>query len=98
MLSTADALVLADVYPAGEAPIVAADGRTLSRALRVAGKVDPVFIDDIAAMPQAILDHARAGDVVVSMGAGSIGNVPGLVLDLQRRSGAIGAAPAEAPR
>ena len=57
-----------------------------------------VFVDDIAALPQAILDHARAGDVVVSMGAGSIGNVPGLVLELQHRAGAIGAATPEAPR
>jgi UDP-N-acetylmuramate--alanine ligase len=47
------------------------------RALRVAGKVEPVFVDDIAAMPQAILDNARAGDVVMCMGAGSMGAVPG---------------------
>ncbi|MDO9314420.1 MAG: UDP-N-acetylmuramate--L-alanine ligase [Burkholderiaceae bacterium] len=98
VIGSADAVLLTDVYAAGESPIVAADGRALARALRVAGKVDPVFIDDIAAMPQAILDHARAGDVVVSMGAGSIGQVPGLVLELQRRSGAIGTATTEAPR
>jgi UDP-N-acetylmuramate--alanine ligase len=48
----------------------------------VAGKVEPVFVDDIAAMPQAILDNARAGDVVLSMGAGSIGAVPGKVVEL----------------
>ena len=53
VLSTADALVLADVYPAGEAPIVAADGRALARAVRVAGKVEPVFVEDIADLPQA---------------------------------------------
>jgi UDP-N-acetylmuramate--alanine ligase len=47
------------------------------RALRVAGKVEPVFVDDIAAMPQAIVDNARAGDVVMCMGAGSMGAVPG---------------------
>ena len=98
VIGRADAVLLAEVYAAGEPPIVAADGRALARALRVAGKVDPVFIDDIAAMPQAIVDHARAGDVVVSMGAGSIGNVPGLVLELQCRSGAIGAAPGETTR
>ena len=85
VIGSADAVLLTEVYAAGEAPIVAADGRALARALRVAGKVDPVFVDDIAALPQAILDHVRAGDVVVSMGAGSIGNVPSLVLDLKRR-------------
>jgi UDP-N-acetylmuramate--alanine ligase len=77
VLSTVDALLLAEVYSAGEAPIVAADSRTLSRALRVFGKVEPVFVEDIAAMPDAIRRAAQDGDVVVTMGAGSIGNVPG---------------------
>jgi UDP-N-acetylmuramate--alanine ligase len=76
VLSTVDALVLAEVYPAGEAPIVAADSRSLARALRVAGQVEPVFVEDIAAMPEAIRRVATDGDVVVTMGAGSIGNVP----------------------
>jgi UDP-N-acetylmuramate--alanine ligase len=75
VLSTADALVLAEVYPAGEAPIIAADGRSLARAVRVAGKVEPVFVEDITALPEAILRVAQSGDVVVTMGAGSIGNV-----------------------
>jgi len=78
----ADAVLLAEVYAAGEAPIVAADGRALVRALRVAGKVEPVFVDAIADMPQAILDNARAGDVVMCMGAGSIGAVPAQVVTL----------------
>ena len=77
VLSTADALLLAEVYPAGEAPIVAADGRALARAVRVAGKVEPVFVESIEAMPQAIVDAARPGDVVITMGAGSIGQVAG---------------------
>jgi UDP-N-acetylmuramate--alanine ligase len=76
VLSTVDALALAEVYAAGEAPLVAADGRALARALRVAGKIEPVFVEDIQAMPQAILDLARDGDVVITMGAGSIGGVP----------------------
>jgi UDP-N-acetylmuramate--alanine ligase len=76
VLSTADALLLTDVYSAGEAPIVAADGRSLARALRVAGKVEPQFVDDVAALPEAIRRATRDGDVVVTMGAGSIGNVP----------------------
>ena len=77
VLGSVDALALAEVYAAGEAPIVAADGRTLARALRVAGRVDPVFVENIADMPQTILDIARDGDVVITMGAGSIGAVPG---------------------
>ena len=79
ILSTVDALLLAEIYAAGEAPIVAADGRSMARALRVAGKVEPVFIEDIADMPQTIMDVARDGDVVLCMGAGSIGAVPGKV-------------------
>ncbi|HXZ94148.1 MAG TPA: UDP-N-acetylmuramate--L-alanine ligase [Burkholderiales bacterium] len=75
VLSTPDALLLAEVYPAGEAPIVAADGRSLARAVRVAGKVEPVFVEDIAQMAAAIRRVARDGDVVVTMGAGSIGGV-----------------------
>src|SRR5689334_6440199 len=77
VLSTADALVLTEVYPAGEAPIVAADGKALSRAIRVQGRVEPVFVEKIAELPAAILAAARDGDVVLTMGAGSIGNVAG---------------------
>lgn len=76
VLSQADAVVLGEVYSAGEPPIVAADGRALARALRVAGRVDPLFVADIAEMPAAILSIARAGDVVITLGAGSIGTVP----------------------
>ena len=76
VLSTVDALVLAEVYPAGEAPLVAADGRSLARAVRVAGKVEPVFVEDITSLPQTLLDVVRDGDVVMTMGAGSIGGVP----------------------
>jgi len=76
VLSGADALLLAEVYAAGEAPIVAADGRTLARAVRVAGRVEPVFVENIADMPAAIRAAARDGDIVVTMGAGSIGSVP----------------------
>jgi UDP-N-acetylmuramate--alanine ligase len=79
VLSGVDGLLLAEVYAAGEAPIVAADGRTLARAIRVAGKVEPVFVEEIASMPDAIMSAAQAGDVVITMGAGSIGNVPGKV-------------------
>ncbi len=76
VLSGADAVVLTEVYAAGEAPIVAADGRALARALRVAGKVEPVFVEDINELPQTLLDTVRDGDVVLGMGAGSIGQLP----------------------
>jgi UDP-N-acetylmuramate--alanine ligase len=97
VIGTADSVLLGEVYAAGEAPIVAADGRTLARALRVAGKVEPVFVDDIAAMPQAVLDNARPGDVVLSMGAGSIGAVPGKVVELGGVAAPAAAAAATAP-
>jgi len=77
VLSTADALVLTEVYAAGEAPIVAADGRALARAVRVHGKVEPLFVEDVAALPAALKQQAQDGDVIVTMGAGSIGAVPG---------------------
>ena len=76
VLSTTDVLLLAEVYPAGEAPIVAADGRSLARALRVAGKVEPIFVEAIEDMPAALADVVRDSDVVITMGAGSIGKVP----------------------
>jgi UDP-N-acetylmuramate--alanine ligase len=82
VIGQADAVLLAEVYAAGEAPIVAADGRSLARALRVAGKLEPVFVDDIAAMAQAVLDNARDGDVVLCMGAGTVGNVAAQVVEL----------------
>jgi len=79
VLSTVDALVLTEVYSAGEAPIVAADGRALARAIRVAGKVEPVFVDTVDEIPDALAAVVRSGDVVITMGAGSIGGVPGRI-------------------
>ena len=76
VLSSADVLLLADVYPAGEAAIPAADGIALAGAVHGAAKKEPLFVDDIAAMPEAIRRTVRAGDVVLTMGAGSIGAVP----------------------
>jgi UDP-N-acetylmuramate--alanine ligase len=76
ILSSVDALLLTEVYPAGEAPIVAADGRALARAVRVAGKIEPVFVEGIGDLPEATLAMAMDGDVVITMGAGSIGTVP----------------------
>jgi UDP-N-acetylmuramate--alanine ligase len=85
VIGQADVVLLSEVYAAGETPIVAADGRALARALRVAGKVEPVFVDDIAAMPQAVADNAFAGDVVLCMGAGSIGAVPEKIMELLQK-------------
>ena len=81
VLSSVDVLLLGEVYAAGEAAIVAADGRSLARALRVTGRVEPVFVEQIADMPAAILAAARDGDVVITMGAGSIGAVPGKLVN-----------------
>lgn len=82
VLSQADAVLLTEVYSAGEAPLVAADGRSLTRAVRVAGKVEPLFVENVADLPQAIVDFARDGDVVIVMGAGSISKVPAQLGDL----------------
>jgi UDP-N-acetylmuramate--alanine ligase len=86
VIGQADGVLLTEVYAAGEAPIVAADGRSLARALRVAGRIEPVFVDDIADMPQAIVDGARDGDVVLCMGAGSIGAVSAKVVTLLEKA------------
>jgi UDP-N-acetylmuramate--alanine ligase len=83
VLSSVDVLLLGEVYAAGEAPIVAADGRSLARALRLAGKVEPIFVEEIAEMPGAIRRAAEAGDVVITMGAGSIGGVPAQLAQAQ---------------
>lgn len=85
VLCTVDALVLSEVYAAGEPAIVAADGRALMQALRVAGQTAAVFVEQIADMPQAIMHMARDGDVVVTMGAGTIGNVPQLLVNAQAK-------------
>jgi UDP-N-acetylmuramate--alanine ligase len=72
------------VYAAGESPIVAADGRALVRAVRVQGKVEPVFVASVADIPAAVSHAARDGDVVLTMGAGSIGTVPAMLSGGQR--------------
>lgn len=85
VLSGADVVLLTEVYSAGEAPIVAADTRSLIRAIRVAGKVEPLFVETTDELPQAILDVAQAGDVVIVMGAGSIGQVALKTKELQAK-------------
>jgi UDP-N-acetylmuramate--alanine ligase len=87
VMGSADAVLLAEVYAAGESPIVAADGRSLTRALRIADKVEAIFVDDIQTMAQAAVDFLKAGDVLLCMGAGSISAVAGAVVEkIQKRN------------
>jgi UDP-N-acetylmuramate--alanine ligase len=74
VLADADALVVAEVYPAGEPPIPGADGKALCRAIRTRGKVEPVLLKSLEEMPEALAGIVRDGDVVLTMGAGQIGN------------------------
>ncbi len=92
VVGAADVVLLTEVYAAGEEPIVAADGRALARALRVAGQVEPVFVADVAELPQALLEQLRADDVVLFMGAGSIGAAPARLVELLRQGPAQGGA------
>jgi UDP-N-acetylmuramate--alanine ligase len=87
VMGQADAVLLTEVYAAGESPIVAADARSLARAMRVAGHVEPIFVDEVSALPKAITEHAKGGDVVIVMGAGSIGAVPPQVVELVGAAG-----------
>ena len=82
VLNTADAVVLTDVYAAGEEPIVAADSRALTRALRVAGKLEPIYCADVVDMPATLLNMLQDGDLLLNMGAGSINKVPQALRDL----------------
>ncbi|MDB5812440.1 MAG: murC [Betaproteobacteria bacterium] len=83
VLSTVDVLLLTEVYAAGESPIVAADGRALARAVRVQGKVEPIFVEQVTEFPSALEPALRDGDVVLTMGAGSIGTVPAMLAGRQ---------------
>lgn len=75
VLGEVDALVLTEVYPAGEAPIVGADGRSLARAIRSRGQVEPVFVEEVGDLADVLSDLLRPGDLLVTCGAGSIGAV-----------------------
>ncbi|MEN9902379.1 MAG: UDP-N-acetylmuramate--L-alanine ligase [Pseudomonadota bacterium] len=81
VLGTVDVLLLTEVYAAGEAPVVAADGRALTRAIRVAGKTEPLFVESVTDLPEALLDTLQDGDVLLTMGAGSIGGTAGKVFE-----------------
>jgi len=81
VLSQADALLLGEVYAAGESPIQGADGRSLSRAVRLRGQVDPVFVDPIGDLPLVLPGLVCPGDVVLTVGAGDIGSVAAALAD-----------------
>ena len=81
ILGTVDSLVLTEVYAAGEEPIVAADSKALARAIRVRGKLEPIYCEEVNALPETLLNILQDGDVVLNMGAGSINKVPQALLD-----------------
>jgi UDP-N-acetylmuramate--alanine ligase len=82
VMSSVDAILLSEVYAAGEAKIVGADSRSLCRAIRLHSKIEPIFVDDIQNMATEILDIAKDGDVVLCMGAGSIGATPKNIVNI----------------
>ncbi|MDK4696517.1 UDP-N-acetylmuramate--L-alanine ligase [Kingella negevensis] len=81
ILGTVDSLVLTDVYAAGEEPIVAADSRALTRAIRVHGKLEPIYCADVNALPETLLNVLQDGDVLLTMGAGSINRTAQALVD-----------------
>ncbi len=88
VLSTADVLLLCEVYPAGEQPIAGADGRALARGVRARGQRDPVFIEQLDALPAVLADVLEDGDVLLTLGAGDIGSASAkLITDLAAGKG-----------
>jgi UDP-N-acetylmuramate--alanine ligase len=92
VLVNADVLLVTEVYAAGEAPISGADGRTLCRAVRGRGRVDPVFVEDVETLPKVLNDLLQPGDVLLTLGAGSIGTVAANLSDTLARLQAGGKA------
>jgi UDP-N-acetylmuramate--alanine ligase len=75
VLSKVDLLIVSEVYAAGEEPIQGARGRDLCRAIRVRGQVDPVFVDPLDELPELLIGLLKDGDIVLTLGAGSIGSI-----------------------
>ncbi|KPN73614.1 MULTISPECIES: UDP-N-acetylmuramate--L-alanine ligase [Neisseria] len=86
VLNTVDTLVLTEVYAAGEEPIVAADSRALARAVRVLGRLEPIYCEDVNALPETLINLLQDGDVVLTMGAGSINKVPAAFIEASARA------------
>lgn len=89
VLAEIDALIITEVYAAGESPISGADGRALCRAIRARGKTNPIFLEEVNTLPQALDDVLQGNDVLLTLGAGSIGNVAATLTQLleKRRTG-----------
>jgi UDP-N-acetylmuramate--alanine ligase len=92
VLADSDVLLISEVYAAGEAPVSGADGRALCRAVRGRGRVDPVFVEEVEGLPEVLQDLLQAGDLVLTLGAGSIGAVaaalPDVLTQMQTGGGA----------
>jgi len=85
-MTSVDVLLLSEVYSAGEAKIVGADGRSLCRAIRLNGSIEPIFVDDIQNMSLEIINNAQNGDVVLCMGAGSISATPRSIVNAAQQT------------
>ena len=72
VLSAVDVLLLLDVYPAGEAPVPGADSRSLARGIRQRGRLDPIYVDSLEAVPEVLAGVLEADDVVLTQGAGNV--------------------------
>jgi UDP-N-acetylmuramate--alanine ligase len=79
VLSRVDVLILLGVYSAGEEPIAGADSRHLSRSIRTRGQIDPIFIEGIDGVPEIIKDIVKPGDIVITQGAGNVGNLAAIL-------------------
>jgi UDP-N-acetylmuramate--alanine ligase len=87
-LSEVDVLLLLEVYPAGEEPIPAADGRSLCRSIRVRGKIDPVFVEEVGDLINVLPGVLNDGDILLTLGAGSVGGVAKILVNsFQEREG-----------
>lgn len=81
VLSSVDALVLTEVYAAGEAPVSDADGRALARGIRARGQVEPVFVQGVADVPELLPNVIEAGDLLLTLGAGDVGSLPAVLVE-----------------
>lgn len=83
VLSEVDALVMLEVYSAGEEPVANADSRALCRSIRQRGKVDPVYVKDVEQLPERLAELMQPGDIVLTQGAGNVGGLAKILNELQ---------------
>lgn len=91
VLSMADVLLLTEVYPAGEDPIVAADSKSLARAVRVQGKVEPIYVETVKDLIVAVVNIVKPDDLVLVMGAGAVASVAPAIAQKKQKLLAINA-------